>query len=91
MLCSAIQCKVPESSKKGSASQMLETVQPLTQDHIPEDINLHLHLVLHFWKYSNFFCVNVIVGISSGCVGGGGSDSSSSSSRSKFLILWGEN
>jgi hypothetical protein len=40
---------------------MLETVQPLTQDHIPEEMNLHLRLVLHFWKYNNFFGVNVIV------------------------------
>jgi hypothetical protein len=40
---------------------MLETIQPSTQDHIPEEMNLHLHLVLHFFKYSNFYSVNVIV------------------------------
>jgi hypothetical protein len=61
MSCCVTQWKVPENSKKGSASQTLETIQPSTQDHIPEEMDLHLHLVLRFWEYSNFFGVNVIV------------------------------
>jgi len=62
MLCSVTECKVPESSKNGSAFQTLETIQPVidTGSH-PRRNEFALASCSSFLKYSNFFGVNVIV------------------------------
>jgi hypothetical protein len=56
------QCKVPDISKNGSASQTIETIQPVinTGSH-PRRNEFALPSCSLLRKYSHFFGVNVIV------------------------------